>query len=179
MLHLVVILFLIMTIADLCFAQNRFIERKTSFFVQEPKESKKEQLCQSCMETNGSKVSSMNVPLNQVADSLTADRISIRLFIDPQCKYTPQALSGITALVKNNSKIDCQIFVTGSTDVFKKFAVDNAELIKTQIAISHDIEGRFSSQFCINSVPAYIIKGKRKFVKVTGQPDLKEMLTEL
>ncbi len=180
MLYLVIFLLTIVSFPSVCQAQNRFIGRRASFFEKEASENKIPS-CKSCKTGDQGLLQSVKKISSFQNDPVSADlsQTSVKLFIDPLCKHTKKAVEDLMALALQKQKVDCWIFVSGSAEEFRKFASENTELVKSQIAFSHDIKGWNSQRYGVTETPAFIIESKGKTVKASGQPDLLNILNTL
>ena len=181
MLYLVKIIFLLIILTTTCFAQNRFVGRKVSFFNKDT-EGLKEEECRGCYEAD---INIINTPKqrksfdNFVYTKPDAERTSIKLFIDTRCKYTRNALKDIGVLASKAPDWNYEVFVIGTSEEFKGFVFNNMDFVKSEIAITHDILNKLSKRNDIKICPTYIIEHKGKTYKIAGQPDLLEVVGNL
>jgi len=163
-------------------AEIKFFNDKVDFFNQKINSGKEDNECLNCTpDVTPPEMKPQISPINKnlLFDNPVMKNVSIRLFIDTQCRFSSASLKYIKQLKQRNHLWDFDVFIMGSFNSFNNFALDNKDILKSDIELSWDIQNNESSKYNVSKCPAYVIEYKNKVYKISGQPDIEEIVRKL
>lgn len=172
MLRLLIIFFLLI-FNSVVFGQNTFFESKVDFF---KNDSEQEKIIKKPTEEQPKCVQcSLQNPIHEV-NSSTSSTVSIKLFINPDCKYSESAINLLKDTLNNNKDFRGYVYIIGSSEKFWNFVFTHRDIAKLEIPMSLDSENLFDTQYKIKQTPAFIIEKNGRISRILGQPDLEDVI---
>jgi len=160
--------------------QNRFLDRKVSFFENSNKSLNLEKKCESCNQEAIREPMLNRANSNFVIENnKLKNQTIIKLFIDPNCKYAQSALDNVLRLSKEISRWSFEVYMLGSKDDFRSFVFLNKDFMKSEITINYATDNTDVLNYGITETPTYIIEAQNKIYKISGQPNLMDIVGNL
>ena len=103
----------------------------------------------------------------------------IILFIDPDNGFSDDAVNTLVGFKKDHPDWKVRGVIITALKDFKQKLFQKRDYFSNNIEFSVDIWADLAKRFNIHSTPAYIIAYKGRYYKVTGQPDLNEIISKL
>ncbi len=149
------------------YAQNNFIDSKVNFF--------QEQLPQKTTEpTIKTKATILNTENCTTCSFLEVESAQefpyinsksegvIKLFIDPDCKYSQEAIKILKETLKVNTDLKGQVYLIAPFKSLIPFSQKNQDLVSDEISIILDTEKTYKKQYKITATPSFIVEAKGK-----------------
>ena len=165
---------------------NVFATEKLDFFKEEKNQPQANE-CSECSKWQNNLNTDLKNKLgdiqSKVNDSFTSKERQrnreIILFIDPDCNFSDSA---VRTLVKFKTDFpDWQVkgvIVSGLKNL-KQRLLQNRSYFNQGIEFSVDLGAKLAREFNIDKTPAYVISYKGRHYKISGQPDLNEIISKL
>ena len=103
----------------------------------------------------------------------------IILFVDPDNGFSDGAVNTLVAFKKDHPDWKVRGVIITALKDFKQKLFQKRDYFSNDIEFNVDIWSDLAKRFDIHNTPAYIIAYKGRYYKVTGQPDLNEIVSKL
>ncbi len=103
----------------------------------------------------------------------------ITLFIDTDCGFSDAAVKALVRFKKDNPGWKVKgVIVTNGVNL-KERLLQKQSYFTNDIEFSIDLSGNLAKKFGILKAPTYVITHNSRYYKITGQPDLNEIISRL
>ena len=118
-----------------------------------------------------------------VSNNLKGERNShdneITLFVDLDCGFSDAAVKALVKFKKDNPGWKVKgVIVTIGTGLKEKL-LQKQSYFTNDIEFSIDLSGNMVKQFGIQKTPAFVITYNGRYYKISGQPDLNDIISKL
>lgn len=175
MLCLLTILIFIFSQQNL-YAQNTFIDSKVNFFQEQsvPKASETIKKITSATSNTKNCPTCSSSAVDSLNESLKTNAINepvIKLFIDPACKYSQEAVRILKETLKENTSLKGQVYLIAPYSSLITFSQKNYDLVSEEIPIVLDTEEVYKNKFEIKATPSFIVETRGNVYRISGEPD--------
>ncbi|MBU1998234.1 MAG: hypothetical protein KKE64_01925, partial [Candidatus Omnitrophica bacterium] len=103
----------------------------------------------------------------------------ITLFIDLDCGFSDAAVNALVMFKKDNPGWKAKGVIVTNGKSLKEKLLQKQSYFTNDIEFSIDLSGNLAKQFGIQKTPTYVITYNSRYYKITGQPDLNEIISKL
>lgn len=103
----------------------------------------------------------------------------ITLFVEPECRFSDSAVDTLFKFKKDNPSWKSKGVIVSRNGGLKERLLQKQNYFSWDVEFTIDLNGNLAKRFGITKTPAYLISYQGRYYKISGQPDLNEIIAKL
>ncbi len=103
----------------------------------------------------------------------------ITLFIEPECRFSDSAVNTLFKFKKDNPNWKSKGVIVTRNSGLRERLRQKQNYFSQGVEFTLDLNGNLAKRFSIAKTPTYLISYQGKYYKISGQPDLNEIIAKL